>query len=484
MPMNMYEAVIGLEIHIQLATESKIFCSCSTRFGSDPNSQICPICLGMPGVLPVLNEKVVDCAIKLGLATDSRINPRSLFARKNYFYPDLPKGYQISQFDEPFCESGYLDIEVDDDVERVGILRIHAEEDAGKSMHSEAYVDTHETLVDVNRCGVPLLEIVSKPEIRSARHAHAYLKSMRQMVRYLGICDGNMEEGSLRCDANVSVRPYTQKTLGTKTEVKNMNSFQHVEKALEFEIERQIEVLERGGEIVQETRLWDATRGITQAMRSKEYSHDYRYFPEPDLIPVEIDQKRIDALRATLPERPLEKKRRFVREYKLPEYDAVLLTEDCDLADYYEAVASQIVDKKMVSNWVMGEVIRALNERHCTVDDLVVPPAYLVELLQLIENEVINQKIAKVVFQDSLKTGRSPGQIVDNKRLAQISDSDELVTVIEEVLDRHPEEVQEYLGGKTKLLGFFIGQIMRATQGKANPKSVNEILTQELSKRH
>jgi aspartyl-tRNA(Asn)/glutamyl-tRNA(Gln) amidotransferase subunit B len=437
----------------------------------------------MPGVLPVLNQKVVDYAIKLGLATDSQINPRSLFARKNYFYPDLPKGYQISQFEAPFCEHGYLDIQVDNDIERIGILRIHAEEDAGKSMHSEAYVDTHETLVDVNRCGVPLLEIVSKPEIRSARHAYAYLKSMRQMVRYLGICDGNMEEGSLRCDANVSIRPHGQQTLGTKTEVKNMNSFQHVEKALEFEIERQIEVLESGGEIVQETRLWDATRGITQAMRSKEYSHDYRYFPEPDLIPVEIDQKRIDTLQATLPERPLEKMRRFVKDYQLPEYDAALLTEDCDLANYYEAVASRIVDKKMVSNWVMGEVIRALNEKHCTVDDLAVSPDYLVELLELIEKEVINQKIAKVVFQDSLKTGRSPVQIVEEKGLAQISDTDELVKVVKDVLDRHPREVQDYLGGKTKLLGFFIGQIMRATQGKANPKSVNDILTQALSKR-
>ncbi|MBD3373840.1 Asp-tRNA(Asn)/Glu-tRNA(Gln) amidotransferase subunit GatB [candidate division KSB1 bacterium] len=481
--MNLsYEPVIGLEVHIQLSTQSKIFCSCSTSFGAQPNSQVCPICLGMPGVLPVLNRQVVDYAICLGLATNSHINQKSVFARKNYFYPDLPKGYQISQFEQPFCENGYINIELDDaSIKKIRLNRIHAEEDAGKSMHAEAYVGSRESLVDLNRCGVPLLEIVSEPDLKSPREAYHYLVSLRQLVRYLGICDGNMEEGSLRCDANVSVRPVGETRLGIKSEVKNMNSFNSVERALEYEIQRQIDLLQKGEKLLQETRLWDADRGITESMRSKEYSHDYRYFPEPDLVPIQIDEVWIKRISEKMPELPLAKKQRFIQEYGLPAYDASILTEDLGIAAFYEKAAGPLEDKKLPSNWVMGEVIRALKENPGGIHELPLAPEKLSELLVLVQDKVINNKIAKKVFDELLKSDKSPKAIVEEKGWLQISDSDELSEVIDQVIQSHIKDVKDYLAGNAKVLGFLMGQVMRLTKGQANPQTVNQLLRAKLN---
>lgn len=481
--MNLsYEPVIGLEVHIQLSTQSKIFCSCSTSFGAQPNSQVCPICLGMPGVLPVLNRQVVNYAICLGLATNCHINQKSVFARKNYFYPDLPKGYQISQFEQPFCENGYMDIELDDaSLKKIRINRIHAEEDAGKSMHAEAYVGSQESLVDLNRCGVPLLEIVSEPDLKSPREAYHYLVSLRQLVRYLGICDGNMEEGSLRCDANVSVRPVGETRLGIKSEVKNMNSFNSVERALEYEIQRQIDLLQKGQKLLQETRLWDAGRGITESMRSKEYSHDYRYFPEPDLVPIKVDEVWIERIAEKMPELPLAKKQRFIQEYGLPSYDANILTEDLDIAAFYEKAAGPVKDKKLASNWVMGEVIRALKENPGGIRELPLAPENLSELLLLVQNQIINNKIAKKVFDEMLKSDKSPKTIVEEKGWLQISDSDELSDIIDQVIQSHAKDVEDYLAGNTKVYGFLMGQVMRLTKGQANPQTVNQLLREKLN---
>jgi aspartyl-tRNA(Asn)/glutamyl-tRNA(Gln) amidotransferase subunit B len=477
-----YEPVIGLEVHIHLLTQSKIFCRCSTQFGAEGNTQVCPICLGLPGVLPVLNKKAVDCAIMLALATNSTINHKSIFARKNYFYPDLPKGYQISQFEEPFCVNGRLTIASENGQERdIRIHRIHLEEDAGKSMHAEAYVSKHETLIDVNRCGVPLLEIVSEPDLRTPKEAYDYLYRMRQIVRYLGISDGNMEEGSLRCDANVSVRPVGTKALGVKTELKNMNSFSAVEKALEAEIERQIAVLEQGGEITQQTLLWHAANNAVEPMRSKEESHDYRYFPEPDLVPLEVSQEWIDDISKLLPELPDAKKKRFMEEYQLPEYDAAVLTDDLAVAEYYEHVAASVKDKKSASNWVMGEVLRAVKETGQDIRHLPVTPHYLVEILEMVGDNTLSSNMAKKVFDLVLKTAKPPKKIVEEERLQQISDSGSIEVVIDKILSDHPGEVQAFLSGKDKLIGFFVGQTMRATSGKANPKSVNEILCRKLA---
>ncbi|MBN2413632.1 Asp-tRNA(Asn)/Glu-tRNA(Gln) amidotransferase subunit GatB [candidate division KSB1 bacterium] len=479
-----YEPVIGLEVHIQLLTESKIFCSCSTRFGAEPNSQVCPVCLGMPGVLPVLNKKVVEYALKLAIATNSKINHRSIIARKNYFYPDLPKGYQISQYEEPFCEFGSIEIQVDGrESRKIGLTRIHMEEDAGKSMHSESYVSENESLVDVNRCGVPLLEIVSEPDFRSSKEVSAYLTRLRQIVRYLGICDGNMEEGSLRCDANISIRPQGQKELGVKTELKNMNSISAVEKALDYEIKRQIAVLDDGGIIQQQTLLWNANKNIVEPMRSKEYAHDYRYFPEPDLLPIVITEEWIEQIRAKMPELPLVKKQRFMSEYQIPEYDAIVLTDDPSVADYFESVAKKVKDKKAASNWVMGEVLRALKEINCDIKEFSLTPDSLAEIIQLVEEDKINLKIGKKVFEECLSTGASPSKIIKEKGLVQISDKSEIYAIVDDILTKNPEEVNLYLQGKEKLLGFFVGQIMRETQGKANPKTVNEVLKQKLNDR-
>jgi aspartyl-tRNA(Asn)/glutamyl-tRNA(Gln) amidotransferase subunit B len=476
-----YESVIGLEVHIHLLTSSKIFCSCATLFGAPQNSQVCPICLGMPGVLPVLNRKAVDFALRLALATHSTINSQSVFARKNYFYPDLPKGYQISQFEEPFCEHGTLSIPMENGSQKkIGLTRIHLEEDAGKSIHAESYVAQDETLVDINRCGVPLLEIVSDPDMCSAREAFSYLVTLRQLVRYLDICDGNMEEGSLRCDANVSIRPQGSTRLGVKTELKNMNSFRSVERAIEFEIKRQIHILEQGGTIQQQSLLWDADRNSATPMRSKEFSHDYRYFPEPDLVPVQISSEQIQLTAQAMPELPITKKNRFASEYHLPDYDIEVLTEDRQIADYYEAVASQVKDKKIVSNWIMGEVLRILKEQKLKINDLKVTSTYLAQIIKMIEEGVISNKIAKQVFDECASGGHAPEQIVKELGLVQISDESAIEAIVDQVLRQNPDEVQAFLAGKEKMLGFFVGQVMRATNGKANPQAVNEILRKKI----
>ncbi len=476
-----YEAVIGLEVHAQLLTDSKIFCGCSTRFGAEPNSQTCPVCLGMPGVLPVLNERAVEFAIRMGLATNCSIASFSRFARKNYFYPDLPKGYQISQYELPLCSNGYVDIELEDGTEkRIGIIRIHLEEDAGKSIHDPALAG-EDTLVDLNRCGVPLIEIVSAPDLRTPQEAYAYLVRLKQLVTYLGICDGNMEEGSLRCDANVSVRPVGSDTFGVKTEVKNMNSFRNVERALTYEINRQIQVLESGGKIVQETLLWDANEGIARPMRSKEEAHDYRYFPEPDLVPLEVSEAWIEKIKADLPELPRARKKRFVEQYKIPVYDAGVLTMTRELADYYEAVTQVCSDFKMVSNWVMGEVLRVLNERKIDIADFPISPERLGKLLNLILNKTISNNIAKTVFEEMLQSDAEPEAIVEEKGLAQVSDRGLIEEIVDKVIQENPKQVEQYRGGKTKVFGYFVGQVMRATRGKANPAIVNEILKEKLS---
>ena len=475
-----YEPVIGLEVHAQLLTDSKIFCNCSTEFGNSPNSQVCPICLGLPGVLPVLNRKAVEFAIRIGLATNCRIAHLSIFARKNYFYPDLPKGYQISQYEEPLCQDGHLILEKDGKERRLGITRIHLEEDAGKSIHAEEFVEANETLVDVNRCGVPLVEIVGEPDIQSPAEAYAYLRQLRQVVQYLGICDGNMEEGSFRCDANVSVRPVGTSEYGVKTELKNMNSFRGVEKALEFEINRQINILQSGGEVVQQTLLWDADKNEAVPMRSKEFADDYRYFPEPDLVPLEVDEDWIATVMELLPELPLARKTRFVEQYAIPQYDAEILTETRPLADYFEALAESSGDPKSASNWIMGEVLRVLKERHISITEFEVKAVDLADLIKLTKDGTISGKIAKSVFQEMIVSGKKPAEIVKEKGLVQMSDTEELSKIARSVLDTNPDEVQKYRDGKEQVIGFLVGQVMKATRGQANPKLVNELLKEEL----
>ncbi len=478
-----YEPVIGLEVHAQLFTKSKIFCRCSTTFGAPQNSQVCPICLGMPGVLPVLNCLAVEFAIRMGLATNCKIAPHSIFARKNYFYPDLPKGYQISQYEEPLCESGGVEFEQEDgSFKRVSLIRIHLEEDAGKSMHGEAYVGEDETLVDVNRCGVPLIEIVSGPDIRSPREAYLYLNKIRQLVRYLGICDGNMEEGSLRCDANVSVRPVGESKFGIKTELKNMNSFRGVEKALEFEIDRQSKLIQSGGKVVQQTALWDSTAGKVIPMRSKEMAHDYRYFPEPDLVPLRVDEKWREGIRESLGELPMARRNRFVEQYALPKYDADVLTEERAVAEYFEEVARQSKDAKLASNWVMGDILRLIKDKKIDITECPIKPAVLAEMLNLISSGTISGKIAKEVFEEMAQTGKSAKTIVSEKGLIQVSDTVVIEKAVDELLAAHPKEVGRYRGGEEKLFGFFVGQLMKAMKGKANPQMANEVLKRKLTK--
>lgn len=477
-----YEAVVGLEVHAQLSTNSKIFCGCSTKFGNAPNSNVCPVCLGMPGVLPVLNKQVVDYAIRMGLATNCSIAPRSIFARKNYFYPDLPKGYQISQYEEPICRNGYIDIELDDGTtKRIGITRIHMEEDAGKSIHDAG----NETLVDVNRCGTPLLEIVSEPDIRSAHEAYQYLYKIWQTVKYLGICDGNMEEGSLRCDANVSVRLKGETTFGTKTEVKNMNSFSNVERAIGFEIRRQIDLIEEGGTVVQQTLLWDAQKNVIAPMRSKEEAHDYRYFPDPDLVPVVVNKEWISHIQSSLPESADAKRKRFVESFGLPKYDADVLTEERDRAEYFEAAVNGLTGKssesiKSVSNWVMTDVLRVVNEEKISITDFPVSAVHLAAMVNLIIDGTISNKIAKEVFDEVLKTKEHPKSIVERKGLVQISDTGAIEKEIDAVLAKFSNEISRYRSGEAKLIGFFVGETMKVMKGKANPKVVNEILKKKL----
>lgn len=472
-----YEAVIGLEVHAQLLTETKLFCGCSTKFGNPPNTNVCPVCLGHPGVLPVLNKKAVEYAVLMGLATSCTINEKSVFARKNYFYPDLPKGYQISQYDLPVCEHGHLDIKLSSGEEkRLGITRIHLEEDAGKSIHDQAF----ETLVDVNRCGVPLIEIVSEPDMRSPEEAYLYLSKIRQIVQYLGICDGNMEEGSLRCDANISVRLKGETKFGTKTEVKNMNSFRNVERAIAYEIERQIDIIEDGGKVVQETLLWNADLNQASTMRGKEEAHDYRYFPEPDLMPVIVDKVWGNEIAVNLPELPEARKRRFESEYKLPAYDAEILTSSRDLADYYEETAKITTDFKSASNWIMGDILKEVNDNKISIKDFAVKPHRLGKLINLINNNTISGKIAKEVFPLMIMEDKDPEVIVKEKNLVQITDSSAIETAIKKILENNPTEVEQYLSGKEKVFGFFVGQIMRETKGKANPKAVNDLLKENL----
>ena len=476
-----YEPVIGLEVHAQLLTESKIFCGCSTKFGQEPNQNTCPVCAGFPGVLPVLNRRVVEFAIKAGLATHCEIARSSILARKNYFYPDLPKGYQISQYELPVCIGGYIDVDIDGTQKRVRLTRIHMEEDAGKNIH-DAHGDA--SLVDLNRAGVPLLEIVSEPDMRTAAEAGAYLRTLRQILQYLEVCDGNMEEGSFRCDANVSIRPAGSEILGTKIEIKNLNSFRAVERAIKFEIDRQIDTLSDGGTLTQQTRLWDENREETRSMRSKESAHDYRYFPDPDLLPLIIDDTWTDEVRVTLPELPATRKQRFAAEYTLPAYDAELLTARKDIADYFEAAVKVHANPKALSNWIVGDLFRVLKERK--LDDQLyilqwpVVPAHLAQLVQMIDHGKITGKIAKTVFEAMLDSNKPPQQIVGETGLEQVSDTGSIETTIDQVLASNPKQLAQYQSGNEKVFGYFVGQIMKATQGRANPQMVNEILREKL----
>ena len=479
-----YQAVIGLEVHVQLSTNTKIFCGCSTKFGSSPNSQTCPVCLGLPGALPVLNRKVVEYAIRAGLATDCTIARRSVFARKNYFYPDLPKGYQISQFELPICTGGHLDIDINsasNSLKRIGITRIHMEEDAGKLVHADVPGLAQGSGVDLNRACTPLLEIVSEPDIRSADEAVAYLKKLHQIVVYLGITDGNMEEGSFRCDANVSVMPVGSDRFGTRTETKNVNSFRFVKQAIEYEIERQIEVIEDGGRIVQETRLFDPATGMTRSMRGKEEAHDYRYFPDPDLVPLVISDDWVEDARLALPELPDRKRARYMAELGLTEYDADVLTANRELAHYFEDCTALAGQPKSVANWVMGELTRALNEDgNRSIADCPVTPRLLADLLALIDKGTISGKIAKTVFEEMYTTGREAGSIVAEKGLVQVSDTGEIEGIIDAIMKANAGQVEEFRSGKEKVFGFFVGQVMRASKGKANPAVVNELLLKKL----
>jgi aspartyl-tRNA(Asn)/glutamyl-tRNA(Gln) amidotransferase subunit B len=474
-----FEPVIGLEVHAQLKTQTKIFCGCSTRFGAEPNTQTCPVCLGLPGVLPVLNRTVVDFTLRTALATGCTIAPESRFARKNYFYPDLPKGYQISQYELPIAEHGSIEIEVGGRTQRVRIRRIHMEEDAGKLTH-----DPHRPVsrVDLNRTGVPLIEIVSEPDIDSPAAAGAYLRKLRAIVRYLGVCDGNLEEGSFRCDANVSIRPAGSTALGTRSELKNLNSFRFVEKAIAYEINRQKDVLLEGGGIVQETRLWDASRNQTFSMRDKEEAHDYRYFPDPDLLPLVIDPDWIESARQSLPELPDDRRARFVQQFGLPAYDAGVLTSDRELADYFEACLADFPQPKPVSNWIMGPILGLLNAKGVSADQSPVPAVELAALLKMVGNGAISAKIAKTVFDEMAASGKTAAAIVAETGLSQINDTGAIETVIQEVLDRNPKELAAFRGGKTKLMGFFVGEVMKATRGQANPKTVNQLFKKFLGK--
>ena len=476
-----YVPTIGLEVHVQLKTESKIFCTCANSFGEEPNTLVCPVCLGMPGVLPVLNKKVVELAIKTALAFNCTVYPVSLFARKNYFYPDLPKGYQISQFEEPLALNGKLEIPVNGAWKTVRIKRVHLEEDAGKSMHPEGKASVKESRIDINRCGVPLIEIVSEPDMTSPAEAFQYLTRLKQTLLYLGVSDCNMEEGSLRCDANISVHPENTDTLGVKTELKNLNSFRYVEKALEYEINRQIIAIENGETIRQETLAWDAERDIVVLMRAKEGSDDYRYFPEPDLIPLIVDDAWINSIKSSIPELPQAKKERLTKQYNIPEQNAEVLTSTRELADYFEEAAKDCRDYRKISNWIMSEVLMVIKEKKISIDEFSVPPKDVAELVNLIEKGTISGKIAKDVFQDMVGTGNHPADVIKKKGLEQIADSASIEKTIDTVLTEHQKEVTAYLNGKEKLYGFFVGQIMKATQGKANPGMVNRILKEKLN---
>ena len=477
--MAAYEAVIGLEVHVQLATASKLFCSCTTTFGQPANANVCEVCSGMPGALPVPNRQAVHYATLVGLATNCAINTRSIFARKNYFYPDLPAGYQISQFELPICEHGHLDVNVDGRIKRVGITRIHMENDAGKNIHAQG---ENLSYVDLNRAGTPLVEIVSEPDMRSAAEAVAYLKALYSIVTYLGVCDGNMEEGSFRCDANVSLRPAGTEPFGTRTELKNLNSFRNVQRAIEYEIARQQDVLDDGDKVVQETRLYDAVKNTTASMRSKEEAHDYRYFPDPDILPIDITDEEMSRWRAEMPELPQQRVARFVEMASLPEAEAEVLLQSRGLADFFETAAAK-ADPKKVANFVLGPLLRECNTRGLSAADpaaWAMKPEALAELVRLVDGGTISAKIANDIFGDIFEMGVMPEAYVKEKGLVQISDTSALEAAVDEVIAANPAEVEAYRGGKTKLISFFVGQIMRATKGKANPALVNELLAKKL----
>lgn len=477
-----FEPVIGLEVHVQINTKSKIFCGCPTTFGEEPNRNTCPICLGMPGVLPVLNREAVNLGLKTALATGCKINPLSRFSRKNYFYPDLPKGYQISQYELPLAERGSVCIKAGGKEKTIGITRIHLEEDAGKSIHGENLGDPASSYVDFNRTGVPLMEIVSEPEMHSPEEAREYLQNLKSILEYIEVSDCNMEEGSLRCDANISLRPAGQKELGTKTELKNMNSFRNVQRALEHEIERQTHLLQNGKAIVQGSRLWDAAKNETVSMREKEEAHDYRYFPEPDLPPVAVDQDWINRIEKTLPELPAAKRERFVSQYGIPEYDAGVLTASRSVAGYYERCVSLAGNPKIVSNWVMGDVLRVLKEKNMAVEQFSVTPECLASMIGMISSGTISGAIAKTVFEEMSATGKDPRAIVEEKGLAQVSDEKAIEEMVDAVLASHPGELETYKKGKETLFGFFVGQAMKAAKGKANPSLINKILKEKLAR--
>jgi len=475
-----YESVIGLEVHAQLLTKSKIFCSCSTRFGDPPNSNVCPVCLGLPGALPVLNREVVTMAMKAAMALNCAINPRSRFARKNYFYPDLPKGYQISQYDEPLSQDGWIEIEVNGVRKRVGITRVHLEEDAGKSLH-EGFPDSEcNSYIDLNRSGVPLVEIVSEPDLRAPEEAYDYLTRLKSLLLYLEVSNCNMEEGSLRCDANVSVRPFGATVFGTKTEVKNLNSFRFLQKALEYEIERQIEILEGGGTIHQETRLWDSREQRTYGMRSKEFAHDYRYFPEPDLLPVVITEEWKEEVRRSLPELPEARRQRFLRDYSLTDYDAAQLTYSRVLADYFEQVAKACGEPKLAANWVLSELLYLLKEANKEITESPISAQALAELPAAIAKGTISGKMGKEILVEMFASGKTARQIIAEQGLEQIQDTEKIAEVARQIIAANPKQVEQYRKGKTATLGWFVGQMMKATHGQANPQLVQDVLKKEL----
>jgi aspartyl-tRNA(Asn)/glutamyl-tRNA(Gln) amidotransferase subunit B len=475
-----HEAVIGLEVHLQLLTKTKIFCACSTHFGDPPNSNVCPVCLGLPGALPVLNQEAVSMAMKTALALNCAINPRSRFARKNYFYPDLPKGYQISQYDEPLASDGWIEIEVNNTRKRIGVTRVHLEEDAGKSLH-EGFVDSdRKSYIDLNRSGVPLIEIVSEPDLRTPDEAFEYLTRLKTLLLYLGVSNCNMEEGSLRCDANVSVRPAGASDFGTKTEVKNLNSFRFLQKALAYEIDRQIEILDEGGTIPQETRLWDSREQRTYGMRSKEYAHDYRYFPEPDLLPLVITEEWKAQVRQSLPELPQSREDRFIKDLGLPHQDAVLLTVSRSLAEFFEAVVKAGGEPKLAANWLLNEYPFLLQEAKVEFGDSPVGAADFAQLLALVEKKTLSGTMAKEVLREMIGTRKGPDQIVAEKGLQQISDVEQLAALVRQIIAANPRQVEQYRKGKTATLGWFMGQVMKATRGQANAQVVQEVLKKEL----
>ncbi len=474
-----YEIVMGIEVHAELSTRSKIYCGCSTEFGGEPNTHCCPICTGMPGVLPVLNKSVVEYAVKAGLAMNCTISRFSKQDRKNYFYPDLPKAYQVSQFDLPLCQNGYVEIETGGVRKKIGITRIHIEEDAGKLMHDEW--DTG-TLVDYNRCGVPLIEIVSEPDMRSPEEARAFVENIKAILEYLDVCDCKMQEGSLRADVNLSVRPVGSSTFGTRTEMKNLNSFRSIQRAAENEAQRQIRELEDGGRILQETRRWDDTKGFSYAMRSKEEAHDYRYFPEPDLVPVVVDDEWLSRISGTLPELPAARRERYIKDFGLPEYDAGLLTSSKRLADFFEEAARENSNSKSISNWIMGDLMRLLKEKELEVDAIPFPGSYLAQLVSLIDSGTISGTIARKVFEKMFESGREPGRIVKEEGLEVVSDEGALGAAVRKILDANPQSVADYKNGKEKAFGFLVGQAMREMKGRADPQTINRLLKEELAK--